>query len=252
MLSAAEVEHFHEQGWLPPFELMPRDSMAALRTELEQIFDTTENSGHNSHQREAAVWELASHEAIVGRMASLLGPDLSIWRTNFFVKEGVDSDSPLQREIPFHQDANYWPLEPAVILSAWIAVTDSTPEMGCLQVIPRSHRTVVPHVHLGRDHELPSNFVSAADPAAYDPGQKRHFWRHLYIKCIILPSQARDKHRENSKKDGVSHSRRGGRSDESWPGGCWSIHATHPYMMLVASPSHLCHHHTCHRTNYLN
>jgi hypothetical protein len=24
---------------------------------------------------------------------------------------------------------------------------------------------------------------------------------HVYIKCIILPRQARDKHRENSKKD---------------------------------------------------
>jgi hypothetical protein len=31
---------------------------------------------------------------------------------------------------------------------------------------------------------------------------KRHFLRcHLYIKCIILPRQARDKHRENSKKE---------------------------------------------------
>jgi hypothetical protein len=30
--------------------------------------------------------------------------------------------------------------------------------------------------------------------------RKRHFFRHLYIKCIILPRQARDKHRENSKK----------------------------------------------------
>jgi gluconate kinase len=29
---------------------------------------------------------------------------------------------------------------------------------------------------------------------------KRHFLRHLYIKCIILPRQARDDHRENSKK----------------------------------------------------
>jgi hypothetical protein len=27
--------------------------------------------------------------------------------------------------------------------------------------------------------------------------------RHLYIKTIILPRQARDKHRENSKKSGV-------------------------------------------------
>jgi hypothetical protein len=30
--------------------------------------------------------------------------------------------------------------------------------------------------------------------------RKRHFLSHLYIKCIILPRQARDKHRKNSKK----------------------------------------------------
>jgi hypothetical protein len=33
--------------------------------------------------------------------------------------------------------------------------------------------------------------------------RKRHFLRHLYIKCITLPRQAQDKHRENSKKNGV-------------------------------------------------
>ena len=36
-----------------------------------------------------------------------------------------------------------------------------------------------------------------------DGCEKRHFLRHLYIKCIFLPRQARDKHRENSKKSGV-------------------------------------------------
>jgi hypothetical protein len=30
---------------------------------------------------------------------------------------------------------------------------------------------------------------------------KRHFLRHLYIKCMILPRQARDKHMENSNKE---------------------------------------------------
>jgi len=29
---------------------------------------------------------------------------------------------------------------------------------------------------------------------------KRHFLRHVYIKCICLPRQARDKHRENSQR----------------------------------------------------
>ena len=31
-------------------------------------------------------------------------------------------------------------------------------------------------------------------------GEKTGFLRHLYIKVMILPRQARDKHRENSKK----------------------------------------------------
>jgi hypothetical protein len=34
--------------------------------------------------------------------------------------------------------------------------------------------------------------------------RKRHFLRcHLYIKCIILPRQARDKHRESTQKSAV-------------------------------------------------
>jgi hypothetical protein len=31
-------------------------------------------------------------------------------------------------------------------------------------------------------------------------GKKTALLSHLYIKCIILPRQARDKHRENSQK----------------------------------------------------
>jgi hypothetical protein len=32
------------------------------------------------------------------------------------------------------------------------------------------------------------------------PCEKRHFFSNLYIKTIVLPRQAQDKHRENSKK----------------------------------------------------
>ena len=40
------------------------------------------------------------------------------------------------------------------------------------------------------------NFHSWFDPT----GAKRHFLCHSYIKCIILPRQARDKHRESTQK----------------------------------------------------
>ena len=33
--------------------------------------------------------------------------------------------------------------------------------------------------------------------------RKRSVFSHLYIETLILPRQARDKHRENSKKDAV-------------------------------------------------
>jgi hypothetical protein len=36
-----------------------------------------------------------------------------------------------------------------------------------------------------------------------DGCEKRHFLSHIYIKANIVPRQARDKHRENSKKSGV-------------------------------------------------
>eukprot|EP01046_Picozoa_sp_COSAG06_P064104 COSAG06_NODE_15171_length_1092_cov_1.651561_1_plen_84_part_00 len=37
--------------------------------------------------------------------------------------------------------------------------------------------------------------------AAFDVvGGNASLWRHFYIKCIILPRQARDKHRESTQK----------------------------------------------------
>jgi hypothetical protein len=46
--------------------------------------------------------------------------------------------------------------------------------------------------------------VCSAEGVVEDEGggavRKRPFLRHLYIKCIILPRQARDKHRENLQK----------------------------------------------------
>ena len=100
---------------------------------------------HNRHLDSALIHNLATHPAIIKRMASLYGPDLLLWRTNFFIKE------PGAKEIPWHQDFNYWPLEPPIIISAWIAVDSTTLENSCLQIVPGSHRKVVPHVRATSD-----------------------------------------------------------------------------------------------------
>jgi hypothetical protein len=49
-------------------------------------------------------------------------------------------------------------------------------------------------------HQARGQGVGDAISALSEQARKRHFLSHLYTKCIILPRQARDKHRENSKK----------------------------------------------------
>jgi phytanoyl-CoA hydroxylase len=40
----------------------------------------------------------------------------------------------------WHQDNGYTYVEPQAYLTCWIAITDATPENGCVSVMPRVHR----------------------------------------------------------------------------------------------------------------
>ena len=148
-LSTAEINQFRQDGYLGPYVLCSPDEMRTMHPEIERILETDapdhKNRVHNRHLDFPLIHDLATHAAIVKRMAALYGPDLLLWRTNFFVKE------PGAKEIPWHQDFNYWPLEPPVIISAWIAVDAATLENSCLQIVPGSHRKVVPHVKATSD-----------------------------------------------------------------------------------------------------
>ena len=39
----------------------------------------------------------------------------------------------------FHQDANYWGLEPHDVATAWLALTDASIETGPMNFVPGSH-----------------------------------------------------------------------------------------------------------------
>jgi hypothetical protein len=51
------------------------------------------------------------------------------------------------------------------------------------------------------EREQPQCLPGGSWEGAADAGEKTVFLSHLYIKTIILPRQAPDKHRENSKSD---------------------------------------------------
>jgi ectoine hydroxylase-related dioxygenase (phytanoyl-CoA dioxygenase family) len=117
---------------------------------------------HNRHLDCPELMALASHPALLARAAAILGPDLLVWRVHIFDKP------PGGKEIPWHQDWNYWPLEPAVIVSAWIAVDEATVENSCVQLIPGSHKRMQPHVRSGPEMA----FSEMADTTGVDLSTK--------------------------------------------------------------------------------
>ncbi|MEM7245587.1 MAG: phytanoyl-CoA dioxygenase family protein [Acidobacteriota bacterium] len=80
---------------------------------------------------------------LVDHVESVLGPDILCWSTDFFVKPASDPSF-----VSFHQDSAYAGLEPVDgVVNAWLALTPSRRDSGCLRVVPGSHR-------LGRlDHD---------------------------------------------------------------------------------------------------
>ena len=143
-LSPEEREQFWRDGYLGPYTLCSPDEMLNQQPDIEAVLESDapdhKVKAHNRHLDSPLIYDLATHPSIVKRMASLYGDDLLLWRTNFFIKE------PGAKEIPWHQDFNYWPLEPPIIISAWIAIDSATVENSCLQIVPGSHRKVIPHV----------------------------------------------------------------------------------------------------------
>lgn len=162
-LTKEQVAFFHENGYIGPLTLCSPDEMAIHRRAIEtDVLPTPgpnpKNPSQCRHLDKRVVYDLATDPAVLDPMRSLYGPDLVLWATYFFTKE------PGGVEIPWHQDLNYWPIEPIINISAWIAIDRVTRENSCVQLIPGSHKKVVPHIASVGEMA----FGEMADPAFID------------------------------------------------------------------------------------
>jgi hypothetical protein len=79
--------------------------------------------------------EFARTTEILDMVEQLIGPDLILWGVTIFGKPARDG-----KATPWHQDGDYYPIEPLETLTVWISLDGSTPEQGCMKYIPGSHR----------------------------------------------------------------------------------------------------------------
>lgn len=177
-LDDAEVEAYHRDGVLGPYRLVPPDQMAAMWERIERDIITPSEHGdpdlhyHDRHLDHPAVCRLCRGPELVERIASLIGPDLVIWRSNLQIKRPLAravGDEKRYTEVPWHQDGAYFELQPLVLVSAWIAITEATIDNGCLQVVRGSHTRTFHH----DADETRTSFHRAVPEDEIDPAEVR-------------------------------------------------------------------------------
>jgi non-haem Fe2+, alpha-ketoglutarate-dependent halogenase len=145
VLSDSQISDYERDGCLCPITVLSGGETQRFREALEQ--QEQYMGGYlkrmdNCHLFFRWAYELAMQPAVLDVLEDLLGPDLFVHSTRIFYKHPHDPSY-----VSWHQDGLYSSLNSKPAPSAWIALSDSNEENGCLRVVPGSHRTgKQPHV----------------------------------------------------------------------------------------------------------
>ena len=149
-LTPAQVERYAREGFLSPNAALSREEAARCREQLE-VFERAiggpltadETSRHRSRTHVLLTWVhgLATHPKILDAVEGLIGPNILVYTSTWFIKEPESTAI-----AAWHQDATYFGLQPYLHVTAWLALTDATAENGCMEFLPGSHeRGQLPH-----------------------------------------------------------------------------------------------------------
>ena len=163
-LTSDAVRRYRETGYLFPVPALTPSEAAALRAKLEAFeADAGPLAGslrQKSHLLFPWLNDLIRHDRILDAVEDVIGPDILCWGTSFFIKEPCNPAF-----VSWHQDSTYWGLDPADIVTAWVALSDSTTENGAMRVVPGSHTMAqIPH----KDTFRPENLLSRGQEIMVD------------------------------------------------------------------------------------
>ena len=155
VLSGAQVDAFNRLGYHFPVRAISETQAQAYREKLENFefeHGLIMKTPYRTKPHMVFKWvnELIRHPRIVDTIEDILGPDLLVWGTSFFIKEPNDP-----AYVSWHQDSTYWGLSHPDIVTAWVALSVSDIPNGAMRVIPGTHlKDQLPHHDTFADNNL--------------------------------------------------------------------------------------------------
>jgi hypothetical protein len=145
-LTQAELDHYRERGYVIPRYRLPEELLQRMRRSLDGLLatytDVAPEDLANPHMlpptdgaQANPFMQAARRPEILDMLEQLIGPDIVLWITRVLCKPAAKG-----REVPWHQDGEYWPMRPLATCSVWIALDPVSTENGCMRFIPGSHK----------------------------------------------------------------------------------------------------------------
>ena len=150
-LSSNQLKQYEENGFISPINIFTEEKAQEIRKEIElienKIPEELEKSGrYNAHLISPLLDEVTHNSKILDAVQSLIGENILVCGTTLFIKNPNEKGF-----VSYHQDAKYIGLEPYNWVTAWVAITDSNEENGCMRMWSGSHKNNL------RDHDQKFN-----------------------------------------------------------------------------------------------
>lgn len=140
-LNEDQRKFYRENGYiigLPP--VFGPDEVRELNAGLQELLKLLQpGEGPKDirewHETSRFLFDICTNPFILDYIEDILGPDFYLWGSNFFIKPPHSSTT-----VGWHQDTYYWPLEPKISATVWVAFEDVDEQNAAMQVIPGSHQ----------------------------------------------------------------------------------------------------------------
>ena len=177
-LSPDQIAQYRRDGFYFPVDCLTPDEAAYYRGRLEAferehgatLGKLPDLARAKTHMLFTWMDELVRHPKVLDAVESLIGPNILLYHLTSWLKEPGEPS-----HVSWHQDGTYFGLEPYEQITAWIALTDATEEMGCIpgsQVIGQR-----PH----KDMPAPGNLLSRGQTIDH---------KLDYTKYVTMPVKA--------------------------------------------------------------
>ena len=139
-LNSNQLKQYEDSGFVSPINIFSREKADEIRNEIELIEkklpNELEKSGrYNAHLISPMLDEVTHNVNILNAVESLIGRNILVCGTTLFIKNPGEGGF-----VSYHQDAKYIGLEPHNWVTAWVAITDSNKNNGCMKMWSGSHK----------------------------------------------------------------------------------------------------------------